>query len=55
MQKQVPVIFEGDFWAEEAVRLARQVDRRDEGTEDIQSPLDICRCVKLPVTLPGLF
>lgn len=42
---QVPVIFDGDFWAEEAVRLARQVDRRDEGAEETQTPLEICRYV----------
>lgn len=37
------MIFEGDFWAEEAVRLARQVDRKDDSAEDSQSPLEICR------------
>lgn len=42
---QVPVIFEGDFWVEEAVRLARQVDRKDDVAEDSQTPLEICRFV----------
>lgn len=44
LRQQIPVIFEGDFWAEEAVRLARAVDRKDEGGEDGQSPLELSRC-----------
>ncbi|CAN0156455.1 unnamed protein product, partial [Ectocarpus fasciculatus] len=39
----IPVIFEGDFWAEEAVRLARAVERRDDGQDETQSPLELCR------------
>lgn len=45
-QPQIPVIFEGDFWAEEAVRLARAVERRDDGAEETQTPLELCRCVR---------
>lgn len=41
--EQIPVIFEGDFWAEEAVRLARAVDRKDETADDGLSPLELCR------------
>lgn len=43
MVEQIPVIFEGDFWAEEAVRLARAVDRKDETADDGLSPLELCR------------
>ena len=40
---QIPVIFEGDFWAEEAVRLARAVERKDDTADDGLSPLELCR------------
>lgn len=48
---QIPVIFEGDFWAEEAVRLARAVDRKDDSGEESQAPLELCRCVCLSVSV----
>lgn len=53
VSQQIPVIFEGDFWAEEAVRLARAVDRKDDGAEDSQSPLELCRCA-LPFKRVGI-
>ncbi|CAM9145756.1 unnamed protein product [Ectocarpus sp. 12 AP-2014] len=43
LRPEIPVIFEGDFWAEEAVRLARAVERRDDGQDETQSPLELCR------------
>ncbi|CAM9864712.1 unnamed protein product, partial [Choristocarpus tenellus] len=40
----VPVIFDGDFWVEEAIRLARQVERKEDSSSDeTMSALHHCR------------